>query len=244
MSYEFNLYINGKESKAFVQNFLMNAEHITRVIHCHRYAEVHIICGGYARFLIDDEVCDFSSGSVCIIPRGTYHCCIENSESAKHIAFQTEAIPDGFASGMLSETMVNELVGMIEEKGVQSDCGALSALLSFACSPFFDKIRMKKMTDRAAVIHEFISKNYNKDIKVSDLAEVLHFSDKQTERLVKKYTGVTFKNALADYRITVAEYLEKNTSMNEAEIAAYVGYSTYSGFWKAKKKRNAAGQPD
>lgn len=36
-------------------------------------------------------------------------------------------------------------------------------------------------------------------------------------------------------RMTVAEYLQKNTDMNMKEIAEYVGYSTYSGFLNARK---------
>lgn len=40
---------------------------------------------------------------------------------------------------------------------------------------------------------------------------------------------------MMSYRIKVADFLEKNTGMNQSEISNYVGYSDYSGYWKAKK---------
>lgn len=238
MYYELNLYVNGTESRAFIQKLLMDSLHISKIIHCHKYAEIHIICGGMAKYRIGDDILFFSDGDMCIIPPDLYHCCIESDATTKHIAFQTDALVCDFMCGTLPDTIASELINVIENTDILQNCGKLSSLLSFACSPFFKAAVPKEMTDRAAIIYEFISQNYNRNIKISDLAELLHFSDKQTERLVKKHTGVTFKSALADYRITVADYLKKHTAMSDNEIADYIGYSSYSGFWKAKKKRN------
>ena len=95
-----------------------------------------------------------------------------------------------------------------------------------------------RANDEGYIICEFFSNHYNGVIKVSDLAKTLGFSEKQTERLVLKFTGRTFKQELVSRRMEMARYLEKNTNMTMTEIALYVGYNSYNGFWKAYKKRN------
>ncbi len=95
---------------------------------------------------------------------------------------------------------------------------------------------LKEITDPAVLIYEFFSMRYNRNIKLSDLAAFLNYSEKHTERLLKKHTGMTFKNKLIEYRMKTAGFLRKSTAMTMTEIAGYVGYSNYSGFWKARKE--------
>lgn len=71
---------------------------------------------------------------------------------------------------------------------------------------------------------------------LSDLAARLYLSEKQTERLVLKHTGQTFKQKLSDTRVAMANVLIRETEMPLHKVAEYVGYSSYSGFWKALQK--------
>ena len=72
--------------------------------------------------------------------------------------------------------------------------------------------------------------------KLCDLAEIPHLSERQTERLVIKHMGKSFKEALLDIRTEMAKKLMETTDMPMSEIAKSVGYKSYAGFWKAMKK--------
>ena len=38
--------------------------------------------------------------------------------------------------------------------------------------------------------------------------------------------------------MNVAEHLSKTTDMTLEDISRYIGYKSYAGFWKAKKRRD------
>lgn len=238
MNYELEIRINGATEKAFVQNDLAPSDSISPIIHNHSYAEIHIILDGNAVFYVGNALYTLSRNECFIIPAGVYHCKKSSGDSIRHVAFQvTESVAEP-ASYRLSDGIVAELFNVFSRVAEGDDSTALSSLMSYVCSGFFGSSasKIKKMSDTSAIIREFISHNYSRDIHLTDLAEELHFSEKQTERLVKKHLGMTFKELLTDYRMTVADFLAKSTELSEREIAEYVGYSTYNGYWKAKKR--------
>ena len=64
-------------------------------------------------------------------------------------------------------------------------------------------------------------------------------SEKQASRLIKKHMGATFSDVLSDYRLQAANRLLFGTpEMSLTEVAEFVGYRSYSGFWKAFKRYN------
>lgn len=238
MSYELNSYINGAITKLYFQNPLMNAEGMTTITHNHKYTEFHIVFGGNIKMFIDNKKYTFSSGTVYSIPEEVYHCCVEAEPQTQIVAFQADIGLNVFEQYVIDQTIIKKIVDILSKESFYSSCSALSALLSFAVSDFFQSEHMQCSKDYAIAIYDFISRNYSYSMSVSELAKKLHLSDKQTERLTKKYTGYTFKKAMIHYRIKVANFLEKNTDMSKSEISNYVGYSNYSGYWKAKNSMN------
>lgn len=236
MSYELNVYVNDYVRRVFIQKPLMDCKSMTGIIHSHKYAEIHIIFGGEAEILVGTEKHNYSSGSVYVIPGDVYHCYLKSETDTKIVAFQTDIKFGGFVKRLIPESIVSELIRIITEEKNYLSNSCFSALLSYVCSVFFFPFPMNQTDDPAAVIYEFISNNYNRNVKISELADNLHLSEKQTERLVKKHTGFTFKTAVVNYRMMVAKFLEENSNMSEAEIACYIGYMNYSGYWKAKQK--------
>ena len=87
--------------------------------------------------------------------------------------------------------------------------------------------------NRQFIINEFFAKNYNADVTLYDLAQELCLGIKQTEREVKKYTGNSFRDELRRKRIEMANILMKTTDFPLTKISELVGYTTYSGFFKA-----------
>lgn len=234
MSYEFNAYLNGTIEKVFIQYPLINIKNTTKIIHNHRYVEFHIVFGGNIKMLIDNKEYTFSSGTVYSIPEGVYHCCIDLEPQTQIVAFQAEIGLNTFEQHSINPMFIKEMINILSKENFRLNCSKISSLFSFVISNFFQPIQMKPSKDYAMQIYEFISKNYNQNVTVSNLAKKLYLSDKQTERLVKKYTGYTFNKALINYRIKVADFLEKNTAMNKSKISNHIGYSSYSGYWKAK----------
>ena len=74
--------------------------------------------------------------------------------------------------------------------------------------------------------------NYSKPITIEDLASHLNISSRQTQRLVKHYTGQSFKQYLIYIRMANAKHLLKSTDLHVGQIAEMVGYGYSSNFCK------------
>ena len=95
--------------------------------------------------------------------------------------------------------------------------------------------------DYAYLIDAYIEKNYHRPVRLSELAAELCLSERQTQRVIREITGGTFGEFLTAHRLAVAGRLSATTKMTRAEIAAYVGFSTYSGFRRAQRRADAKG---
>lgn len=237
MRSEFNVYINNSIEKVFLYDFFSPSKNMTSIIHRHKYAEIHIIKGGSITFRAENSIKTLNSNQAFAIPATTYHCYLNSEATVQSFAFQTTANVSKFSTVTLSEAIMSELYEAAALSKQSNTCGKLSSLISYIGADFFTEnaVKFQEIKDPAVIIYEIISKNYNKDLKISDIAKELFLSEKQTERIIKKQLGDNFKSSLCKHRIKIADFLEKNTSMNLNEIAEYVGYSTYSGFWKARQ---------
>lgn len=236
MHNELNVKIGEKDHKAFLQNGFYNASVQTTTMHKHNYAEVHIVDGSDAVFHIGDTVHRSTEGNLLIIPRNVYHC-INNGTNAHHVAFQIDYDIRQLYSRTVEPQTVRDFFKEIEICKDTDNYSTVSAYVSLFCSMLcLEKSNVRQISDYSFLIYEFFSKHYHEDVRLSDLASVLHLSERQTERLVIKSTGNTFLGELTEVRMNVAEHLLKTTDMTLEEISNYIGYRSYAGFWKAKKK--------
>lgn len=231
---------NGKEKhKVFLKDGFFTPADSPVHIHKHSYAEIHIVTGGNALFNISDKQYYSEQGNLFIIPAGKYHCCLEMDEGTHHTAFQIECDIKEFSAHQLSHTTAFEFLKEIELCKASQDYTKLSAYIILFFSYFQNEsVSVQSITDYGYLINEFFSDHYSEDLRLSDLAKSLHLSERQTERLVIEHTGNTFKEELVTIRLTIANRLLKKTKMPLSEIAGYVGYRSYAGFWKAMKKQN------
>lgn len=165
--------------------------------------------------------------------------CLSASPDVLHTAFQTDVLFPVFVSRKLSPALLEAFLEELYASRGQTDGTRISAFLCLLCSELFSEARpsLAASTDHALLIHEFFSHNYREEVSLSELARQLHFSEKHTGRLVLKHTGKTFTQALTAQRMAIAEHLASTTDMSLTEIAQYVGYRSYSGFWKAYRNR-------
>ena len=85
---------------------------------------------------------------------------------------------------------------------------------------------------RCIMIEDYINQNYNREINLNDLSNILFLSKKQTERIFKKEIGMSFKEFVLKIRLKDAMRYLENTDMTVSDIAYKVGYKSYNGFYR------------
>ena len=236
---ELNIKIGVKDTKAFLQDGFYSGSAQTTAIHKHNYAEIHIVDQPLIEYNIGNTTHFSYDGNLLIIPRNTFHCIKNEEPKAQHVAFQVDYDVREFSAHSIDPKIVLDFAEEIEKCKKTNDYASVSAYISLFCSYFCSEMtEARQITDYSFLICEFFSKHYHEDVHLSDLASVLHLSERQTERLVIKSTGNTFLKELSEVRMNVAEHLSKTTDMTLEDISRYIGYKSYAGFWKAKKRRD------
>lgn len=88
-------------------------------------------------------------------------------------------------------------------------------------------------TKRMENVNEWIKRNIDKDISVTDLAKVVHLSERQCHRMFLNEVNVTPAQYIEKYRMQLASELLVTTDKEIKIIAASVGYKTSNGFNRA-----------
>lgn len=237
MYQELNFQILGKETVAFLQSgFYHNLS--TSNLHNHYYTEIHLILDGSAVFEIEGTRHTIKSGEMLVIPPQARHTCIEQDASVRHTAFQIDRKLNKTKIHSIGEHIQNGFFDELEHCQETNDYTKLSIFMELICSYLFEFLNPapKEVTDYGFLIHEFLSLYYNCEVQLSDLAKMLHVSNRQAERLVIRHTGKSFRQAISHTRITIAKQLIESSELPLSQIAEYVGYRSYAGFWKAIKK--------
>ena len=238
MYHELPIRIGTRDYTVFLQKGFYSFHKCSSPLHNHNYAEIHIVTNPNTQFMIDDSLYSAHSGNVILIPHGVFHRFIRSDEHTLHTAFQIDCDARVFSACTLDTHTILAFFHEIEQCRISQDYTVLSAYISLFCSYFHANmaLHVQPIVDYGFLIHEFIAQHYSEDLHLQDLANILHLSQRQTERLVIAQTGNTFREELAAIRINIAKHLQKTTSMSLSEIAQYVGYRSYAGFWKAMKK--------
>lgn len=82
----------------------------------------------------------------------------------------------------------------------------------------------------------YIEEHY-KDGELTTLAAELHYDFYWLSKEIKKRTGQTYTDLVQQKRLSQAEYLIKNTTMQVADVAVAVGYENVSYFHRIFQKR-------
>ena len=83
------------------------------------------------------------------------------------------------------------------------------------------------------LMDEYFTHFYKEEPSLQTLAEQLHLSVSQTQRLLKSYYGTSFREQLTHSRIDIAKRMILDGSLSLETIAEEVGYSSYNGFFEA-----------
>lgn len=235
MNYELQITVGTERVRVFLQAGFFDLCAKPSIYHRHRYPEVHVAVLGELRYNIDGEDVIIREGELCVIPPKAFHRCVSTTEGAERLAFMIESENVSFGKRVPLSEVVKALAYAVRGDAVGD--AKTRACLSLLCSEFMEEktVSPVPVSDRGFIIHEFFSNNYHREISISEIAGVLHLSEKQAQRMIKQYTGNDFRTELTHRRMEAAERFIAAGNMSLTEIAERVGYKSYSGFWKAFK---------
>lgn len=224
--------------RVFLQNGFYQHNMCLSPLHSHNYSEIHLVVRGKVKFFIENKEHIMNAGSILIIPPTAFHWVMAEDDDATRIAFQLEHTASGFCHKKISQQILCELENEISLAQKTNNYSGVSPYLSLVCCKLLDTETETPapISDYAFLIYEFFSQRYNQDVQLSDLANELKLSERQTQRLVKKYTGDTFGSVLTKKRMALAHTLFEISDFSKSDICERVGYRSYGGFSKAYKK--------
>lgn len=234
---EIAIEVGGETLHIFMKDGFFLGQNTISPVHKHFYSEVQAVIEGEAVFLVEDQLYSLGQDEMILIPPETYHKRHMLSENGRLISFQIRVTPEACRVFSLSKGLAVQLLKEAEVLAETGKSNQLPALLALVCAAFSKaEDPTAPIYDRTYLIAEFFAAQYNQDITLGDLAAELSLSEKQTERLLLRYTGNTFRRELARHRLEAARQLMQNEELTLREIAEKVGYRSYSGFWKAFNK--------
>ena len=94
-----------------------------------------------------------------------------------------------------------------------------------------------KAIDKMKIILKYVENNYANKITISEIADVIGFSESHFMRYFKETMGTSFIEYLKDYRLTMAARLLQSSEDSILNISAEVGFDNLSYFNRSFKAR-------
>ncbi len=225
----------------------------TSPLHFHSDYELHYIKSGSFVFTVNgrDSLC--REQSLFIIPPDTYHI-IHALEPGTKLCFQCRIVKESPSFSlkqgeplplkyeMHEAELFIRILSEFKENPDDSNIQKLQSIITIILLNINRRLGEQLLSQQENCfvktstidnILNYISDNYYKKIVLSDIAGNLFLSERQLTRIIKTETGETFNSLLARLRINHAKKLISESGRSMEEISAAVGFSTYSGFWKA-----------
>ncbi|WP_405295474.1 AraC family transcriptional regulator [Algibacter sp. Ld11] len=105
-------------------------------------------------------------------------------------------------------------------------------------SPPSANYSQKRESRRISLILNYVKHNYQKNIKLSQVADMVSMSESAFSHYFKKRTSQSFTSYLLDYRLGVVTKLLTETNMSINEISYSAGFNSLSNFNRAFKKKH------
>ncbi len=104
-------------------------------------------------------------------------------------------------------------------------------------SSFHSDVQFSYNSRRIEKAFEYMNKNYDKQISLSDLAKLVNMTEVSFSRFIKKRTGISFIDSLNEIRLGHASRILIDTTHSVAEISYSCGFNNISNFNRLFKKK-------
>ena len=207
-------------------------------IHNHYFAEIHLVLEGSILFSVEQQQYEVSAGQAILLPATIFHSSVALQPGTTEYAFNLTADITGCHTAAYSKEIVAEIK---EAMDVCNRLGQVAPMIPWFFRFVTDLVLKGRFQEFGHInyshlIHEYLNDRYNRSPSLLELAQYLGISVKQTQRIIQKETGHTFTQEVVARRMHIAEHLFQHSNMTNEEIAVFVGYQTYAGFWKARKR--------
>ncbi|MBQ8541794.1 MAG: helix-turn-helix domain-containing protein [Clostridia bacterium] len=242
------------ERKRFTQTHTMG------VPHYHHAYEIFLPVEGMMTLLIGDEIIATDNTNVIVTQKGIPHGNFSKSEHERVVIY----FDDDFLNMFLTEHSKKALLSSFERKIVTPDKYAMKRLREITKkledifltketlpeifvllnemliiihnSPNAQKQEIHRINSTLGSILTFITLRFSEIQSVKELSERFFISEAYLCRLFKDGMGVTVTEYINTLRINEACDRLKNSEHTMTEIAADVGYNSYTYFCKIFKK--------
>ena len=218
-------------------------------MHSHRECEIYVNLSGDVSFMVEDRLYPLTRGDVILARPGEFHHCVYRSD-APHAMFWI--LFDGTQNReLLSLFYGDERVNFISptEDGKRElielcfrlhggDLSVADRYISFFRLLDVLSRSVENRSQRRDTVPRtlgdallYIDQHITESICVSDMAEVLHYSESTVERTFKKHLGMTPIEFIRKKKMTLAAWMLRNgeTVLN---TGVQLGYADNSHFIK------------
>lgn len=234
-------------------NKFYNIQNSSFSAHTHTAYEAYFIESGSMCVVCNDQRIELKERDILIIAPGTVHNVSSCSNDLKRFNFRfvlcnymnihSEYPYLVYKDECLKEEIFRDIENIhlhISNKKSETDLFRIKAYLSIIISHIIDHIFSfpvltheeghSDVLAKCLQIDKFFSDHYAEQITVAQLAEELHFSKTHTNRILKKYIGMSFIEKLTQTRLQAAKKHLMSSELSVNEIAERCGYTTLRGF--------------
>ena len=232
------------------------------VYHNHSLYELYAVAEGEMRIMAEEQEIHLRAGDACVIPPGRYHYVFYD-ESSKRYGFCFHFYPaekeqeDGicrqfsaaFAAGGQPRVFPGACIyePFLEKAALYLDSVAESVTASFLfmalmqLSNSYTEVGEKQQLYRSdtkirVVIEDYINRHYVEHMELSEIAKILSFSNRHTERQIQRIFHTTLTELVNRKRLAVTKFLLKKSDKSLEEIASLTGFCDKSYLHRRFKK--------
>ncbi len=148
-------------------------------------------------------------------------------ETTEKVAPRIEALYNNDNEGFHS---VLDLLAIIYDLSMAEDVKLLS-------DPTFDQKQMRSNSRRIESVFEYMNKNFNKQITLSEVAQIANMSEVSFSRFIKKHTGFNFVETLNEIRLGHVSRMLIDTNLTISEVAFCCGFNNMANFNRIFKRK-------
>ncbi len=250
----FFLDIPIKYNDAVVNIYLQSGFFETNVhaasFHRHAYMECHYVYKGALEFNVNGKMITVPEGTALLIAPDTFHSFSLITPDSKRVVFQFngDKLRGKLFTGdyLLKRKSFSLMDNLEREIALIRSTNQYHMLAEYVKLLFYELIcdtdetsnpSAALPTDRKLQIYELVNNSLAAQPTLESVAKEIHVSPRQLNRIMLELFQMNFTEYLTATRLEHARHLLEQTDITLKEISRQVGLSSYSGFWRAFKKK-------